>query len=187
MHRLFYGSGLTGGSLLHPNNRRLVHTNGPVQAASLPYHRPARRRTERCFARRAVCLHAHAAHRDPTPLPPPEPSWPGFAVWLSRFGFGRPRKPWPTCHCAWRCACTAANQVRRGTLGVLIHSRGLPEYSQRTPGVLTHSTGIPPRDDTQRGIRCCRQSASPLRSPACSSALVRLNDRMRGCRGSSCS
>ena len=22
--------------------------------------------------------------------------------------FGRPRKPWPTCHCAWWCACTAA-------------------------------------------------------------------------------
>ena len=26
------------------------------------------------------------------------------------FGFGRPRKPWPTCRCAWRCACTAATK-----------------------------------------------------------------------------
>jgi hypothetical protein len=25
--------------------------------------------------------------------------------------FGRPRKPWPTCHCAWRCACTAATEL----------------------------------------------------------------------------
>jgi hypothetical protein len=76
-----------------------------------------------------------------------------FLAGLCSFGcpvrFGRPRKPWPTCHCAWRCACAAANQVWRGTLGVLIHSKGRPEYSQRTPGVLTHSTAIPPRDHTQ--------------------------------------
>ena len=41
------------------------------------------------------------------------------------------------------------HQFRRVTLGVLIHCRGIPEYSQRTLGVLTHSTGIPPRDNTQ--------------------------------------
>jgi hypothetical protein len=29
---------------------------------------------------------------------------------LIPFGFGRPRKPWPICHCAWRCACTAATK-----------------------------------------------------------------------------
>ncbi len=36
VHGLFCGSGLTGGILLHPNNRCLMHTDGPVQAAPLP-------------------------------------------------------------------------------------------------------------------------------------------------------
>ena len=42
---------------------------------------------------------------------PPNCASPGFALLESRFGLGRPRKPWPTCHCAWRCACTAATSV----------------------------------------------------------------------------
>jgi len=33
------------------------------------------------------------------------------------FGFGRPRKPWPTCHCALRCACTAGTTPAHSTTG----------------------------------------------------------------------
>ncbi len=120
-------------TLLQPNNRRLVHTNGPVQAASLQSHRPARRLLSAATRGRAVCLRAHAAHRDAPPLPPsPPPSSPlaGLCSFAISFGLGRPRKPWPTCRCAWRCARTATNQVLRGTHG----------YSF-TPGVYrsTHS------------------------------------------------
>jgi hypothetical protein len=35
---------------------------------------------------------------------PPGAFLPGCAVLDIPFGFGRPRKPWPTCQCAWRCA-----------------------------------------------------------------------------------
>jgi hypothetical protein len=87
-------TGRTGGTLSHPNNRRLVHTK-----RSLPCHSPAHRVL-------------NAAIRS------------GLCSLRIPFWFGRPRKPWPTCHCAWRCARTAATQVLRGTLGVLPHSRG---------------------------------------------------------------
>ncbi len=41
---------------MHPDNRRLVHTQGPVLAASLPCHSPAHSRYKRCHARRgALC------------------------------------------------------------------------------------------------------------------------------------
>jgi hypothetical protein len=33
------------------------------------------------------------------------------------FGFGRPRKPWSTCRCAWRCARTAGTEVGGVLLG----------------------------------------------------------------------
>jgi hypothetical protein len=48
-------SGLTGGTRLHPNNRRMVHTNGLVSAAPLPCHIPARRRAE------SLAFRAHLA------------------------------------------------------------------------------------------------------------------------------
>jgi hypothetical protein len=53
------------------NNRHLVHTNGPVPAALLPWHRPARRRTERCHSRQR-CTSACTCRtpRAPPPLPP---------------------------------------------------------------------------------------------------------------------
>ncbi len=36
---------------------------------------------------------------------------PGFVSFAIPFGFGRPRTPWPTCRCAWRCAGTAGHQA----------------------------------------------------------------------------
>ena len=72
--------GRRGGTLLHPNNRRLVHTK-----RSLPCHSPAHRLL-------------NAATRS------------GLCSLRIPFWFGRPRKPWPTCRCAWRCACTAATK-----------------------------------------------------------------------------
>jgi hypothetical protein len=73
--------GRTRGTLLHPNNRRLVHTK-----RSLPCHRRAHRLLN-AATRSGLCSL-------------------GIPFW-----FGRPRKPWPTCHCAWRCAGTAANKL----------------------------------------------------------------------------
>ncbi len=99
-------SGLTRGTLLRPNIRRPVHANGPVEAASLPCHSPARRRIERWHSGRAACLRAHAAHVLGRALQFHHPS-----------GFGRPRTQWPTCQCAWRCACTAATKLGGGPVG----------------------------------------------------------------------
>jgi hypothetical protein len=113
------------------------------------------------------------------------PSWPGFTAFAIPFRCGRPRKPWPTWHCAWRCALTAANRVRRG------YSRGTRSL---TPGVLAAysrgivASGIPPWEQytAKNAPLPSAERAFPL-SPAGSSACARLNDRMRGCRGSSCS
>ncbi len=78
-----------------PYNRRLVH-QGPVQAAPLPCHSPARRRTERCHSGRAACLSAHATRRTHaailrcTPIPHrapavrPDPSRTSFSAHLTR-------------------------------------------------------------------------------------------------------
>ncbi len=59
---------------------------------------------------------------------------PGFAVWVSRSVWqaeeavaNLPLRLAVRVHCG--------HQVRRGTLGVLMHSRGIQEYSQRTQGV----------------------------------------------------
>jgi hypothetical protein len=72
-----------------PYNLRLVH-QGPVQAASLPCHSPARRRTERCHSGRAARLRAHVAR---TPQP--------FAALPSRTA----RLPsGPTLRAVFRCA-----------------------------------------------------------------------------------
>ncbi len=100
-------------------------------------------------------------------------------------------------------------------LGVATWSKGIKEYAEHGPNrqfdgrrlirwadrvtdyilyerrrLKAYSRGIPPlrhtRDNTQRGMRCCRQGVTslvllPARARACA------NDRMRCCRGSSCS
>ena len=168
--------------MLHPNNRRLVHTKGPSgQLRCRAIVQPARHVYKRCSARWAARLRAHAARRNlffGACLP-------GFAVSISRSVLqakeavaNLPLRLAVRVHCG--------HQVRRGTLGVLIHSGGKPGVLTACSRVLTQSTGMPPWDNTQRGMRCCRQSAPSLvLLPA--RARVRLNDRMCGCRGWSCS
>ena len=88
----------------HPS----VHTNGPVQAASVLCHSPAHRRTERWHLGRAVCLRARLPNA--AILFSPGALLAGLCSFGYPVRFGRRRKPWPTCRCAWRCACTAATK-----------------------------------------------------------------------------
>ena len=60
----------------------------------------------RCPARFAPQALATAVATEVHPTPHA-----GLCNFAISFGLGRPRKPWPTCRCAWRCACTAATQV----------------------------------------------------------------------------
>jgi hypothetical protein len=89
---------------------------GSVQAAPLPCYSPARRRTEHAATRGgAACLFAHVARRDPFFRR-------SLLAWLFildiPFGLaGRGSRGQPAT--ALGGACAAANQVRRGTLGVL--------------------------------------------------------------------
>ena len=114
---------------MHPNNRRLVRTKGPS-------------RQLRCHA---IVQHAAVSHacilgglHVSVHMPHAAIFFPSLLAGLCSFrlipfGFGRPRKPWPTCHCAWRCACTAATKfggVPRGT------EEAVTGYSQSTHGVL---------------------------------------------------
>ena len=122
------GSGLTDGTLLRPNNRRPVHANGPVEAASLPCNSPARRRIERWHSGQAACLRAPAAHRHLFP----RSLFAGPSRFTTPSGLGRPRKPWPICRCAWRCACTAAAKSGGGPVGC----KTLHGYSRGTRGTL---------------------------------------------------
>jgi hypothetical protein len=103
--------------------------------------------------------------------------------------FGRPRKPWPTCHCAWRCACTPLRLP--SSVG---YSRGTEErqstatHSHRPPGVCRHRGST--RDSTQRRMRrrCLKSAPSLLLLPALPArARVQLNDRLCRRRGLSCS
>ena len=78
---------------------------------------------------RACCLvrrSAWVSRCAPLTLPSPRSCFPRASPTLklchtSQFchpvRFGRPRKPWPTCHCAWRCACTAATKRAHSTAG----------------------------------------------------------------------
>jgi hypothetical protein len=69
---------------------------------------------------------------------------------LIPFGFGRPRKPWPTCHCALRCA-HCGHRAWRGTLGLL------KRQLRAAHGVLMAcSRGIPPPGShgTMRSEEC---------------------------------
>jgi hypothetical protein len=83
----------------------------------------------RCDARRPAHRRAHDALRD---LFSPEPSCQALQF-RHPVRFGRPRKPWPTCHCAWRCARTAATKFA-GSRGVV--KRALQGYCGDTRGVL---------------------------------------------------
>ena len=145
---------------------------GPVQAASLPCQSSARRRTEH------AATHGGAA---------PSGSLAGLCnldtpfVWQAEEAVANlPLRSAVRVHCG--------HHVRRGTLGVPIHSRGgIPEYSHR---ILRGAHSLYGYTATgQHAATNALPSAERAfpRSPAGSSARVRLNDRMRGCRGSSCS
>ena len=151
------GTGLTGGTILHPLTTAAWAHQGPVQAASLPCHRPARRLLNAATRGRLYVSvrMPHAAIFSPGAFLPGFAFLMRFSVWQAEEAVANlPLRLAVRAHCG--------HTVLRGTLEALIHSRGIPEYSHRTPGVLTHSTGTPPRDNTQRGMRCFRQSAPSL-------------------------
>jgi hypothetical protein len=153
--------GALDGALLHPNNRpsgadeasltqRRCHAMDAAGTCPLPCHSSAR-----SDARWSPCTRRTLPSISPALLP-------GFAVSPFLIGFGRPRKPWPTCRYAWRCACTAASQVRPGS------SRALKGRVRAAHGVLmVYSRGLPQWFHTGR---CAARNALPF-----------------GCRGSSCS
>jgi hypothetical protein len=83
-------------------------------------------------------LHAHPVPRGAAVLPDPPRGYSmslhlpdpqtvpvGPLTGLCSFAtiFDRLRRPWPTCRCAWRCACTAATKPEHSTTG--IHARVL--------------------------------------------------------------
>jgi hypothetical protein len=68
----------------------------------------------------------------------------GFRV---PFWFGRPRKPWPTCQCAWRCACTAPTKLSHTTTG---HAFG---YSSGTKQEVCHYRGARSAECTAARVR----------------------------------
>ena len=129
---------------MHPGNRRPVHANGPVEAASLPCHSPARRRIERWHSGQAARLFAPASHRHLFP----RSLFARLCSFTTPSGLGRPRKPWPICRCAWRCACTAAAKSGGDPVGC----RTLHGYSRGTRWVLAaHSRGYRHRGFGFRG------------------------------------
>jgi hypothetical protein len=90
---------------------------------------PPRRTPSLVAVRHNPTINRTAAH---DPIPPRS-----LLAELCSFGypvrFGRPRKPWPTCRCAWRCVCALRPPSSAG------YSRGTEEAatgcSRRTHGV----------------------------------------------------
>ncbi len=86
----------------------------------------------------AVCFSRASKTQKPVPVGPLA----GLCCFGVPFRFGRRRKPWPTCRCAWRCVRTAATKRAHGTAG---HTRsgtlsgtkaeGTPRCSMGTLGV----------------------------------------------------
>ncbi len=192
---------------MHPNNRRLVH-QGPVQAAPLPCHSPARRRTERWHLRRAARLRAHAActhaSRHPllhsiqyrAPAVRPDPSARGFRcapdapIAKCLFPSLADLQTGPAAPLAGLCSfCHPVS----GLAGPA--SRGQPAAARcgaralrpTTRGAQPRGTptGIPlpgyTRDRPQRGVGRARLPSLPAR------ALCARNDYTCCCRRSSCS
>ncbi len=91
--------------------------------------------------------------------------------------FGRPRRPWPTCRCAWRCACAAATKRAHSTSGTPAatcqrHSISTLRFPRGTLGVCRYRLG----------------THGTLRSAECTAARACVrNDLTCCCRGSSCS
>ena len=154
-----------------PNNRRPVHANGPVEAASLPCHSPARRRIERLRSRGRLHVSLHPPH---TAIFSPAACLPGFAV-------SPPRPVWQAeeavanlpLRLAVRVHC--GRQVGRGSRGMPNPPRVLEGYSRHTLGdtatgvsgfgVRGFGFGLRPsgyrRDSTLRGMRCRRRQSAP--------------------------
>jgi hypothetical protein len=103
-----------------PSCTQRVHTKCPsrrLRCHAMPSTPPFRTlpRAAGCTVR--VSVHTpHVARTSLITVPDT-----GFSRLLSSFGipfgFGRPRKPWPACQCAWRCVCAAPTKSAHSAAG----------------------------------------------------------------------
>jgi hypothetical protein len=160
-------------TLFHANNRRLLHTNGPVLAASLPRHSPARRLLNAATRGRLYV----SMHRPNAEMPPPaEPSCQALRLSPSRVGVaGRGSRGQPA------TALGGARALRPPSWAGYLWGYSL------TPGACRSTHGV--LQGCSLTLRVHRQGTT--RSEDCVAVgrarLPFFNDRRCGCRGSSCS